>query len=205
MEKFEIKFNHEQEHFEGGLGISEYAGCRIEYMVTFCLLSARCLVEDMYDSIEDAPAYLKSKTYILENALQLCKDLKEQVYLALIFETRFKKSVTGISMEEEILKPKKETDKKKSFHQMMMEKANDPEHKNSFHNLKKVVKNTGHNFEDFIEIVMPESKFDAITPEDEAKDRAKDIGEVLKKLFGDSLGGLLGGKPSKEDPEKEDE
>lgn len=201
-------FVHDAEDLESSLGIKPYRSSVLQTAVTFFVLSNRSFVQDMYDDPDDAPQSMKSKTLLLQNTLEICDNLNEQIYISMVFEPSFQRTYKGIAMEErvkEILKNEKEGVKKEvSIQDQLLKKSIDPGHKYSYTTLSRHVKNTGHDFYAFIEIVNPESEFEEnlAIQEERSEDSKKSLGDSLKDFFGNMFGRLFG---SKESEEEEDE
>ena len=80
MEK--IKFNHDGRSLAESMSISKDRKVEIEAIVLYTMIVREIMVKNLFDSRDDAPRNMSTKSGVLEKLLEYATDYTEAVYIA---------------------------------------------------------------------------------------------------------------------------
>ena len=76
-----VTFDHTARDVQGALSISEARCDQLDAIVMYSLINQTMMVRKLFDNPDDAPSNLRTKTGILERALEAAENDNERIYI----------------------------------------------------------------------------------------------------------------------------
>jgi hypothetical protein len=186
-----IKFpqlNHEKSDVGSAFGLSFYEQHYIKSAILFEILSTTKLTKQIYNSVDEVPNNMSSMTGFMERALSHAKTLEQQLYMLFEYQGAFftiKDMITEEPQPTDLkdLKEKLKTDPGSVLSKLLAELTNKAK-RSPIIAINEAIEKSGHDFEKFIEIILPRDIFESMSEEDLDKGETeldKLIRQALKK------------------------
>lgn len=76
-----VTFDHSARNFQGALNIEQDRTDELDAIVMYSLINQAMMVKQLFDDPDDAPSNMRTKTGILERALESAKNDNERIYI----------------------------------------------------------------------------------------------------------------------------
>lgn len=166
-----IKFpelNHEKSDVGSAFGLSFYEQHYIKSAILFEILSTIKLTKQIYNSIDEVPNNMSSMTGFMERALTHAKTLEQQLYMVFEYQGAFfaiKDMISEAPTDISDLKEKLKTDPGGALAKLLAELTNKLK-RSPLIAFNEAIEKSGHDFEKFIEIILPRDIFESMSEDD---------------------------------------